>query len=374
MHKSHHKFAKPKRDALNPTSPVAEHSAFIPMPPAPAGDLTLQLETVLPGITEDITNAGKLVFHAVGDTGGIHGTETQETLAAGMQRQIDEASADDRPRFLYHLGDVVYFNGQPEGYTTQFYEVYQHLDYPIFAIPGNHDCGGDPKLWDKDGRNDGTQHPLKGFLDNFCSRRPHHLFKHRTTMTQPHCYWELETEFGIILGLNSNVDGLLDPPGAAQVQQEWASRHSGHPDSSIVAVHHAPYSLDSNHGGYGAIAEAIDGMVIWPDLVLSGHVHNYQRFRRVWKLGHETHFIVAGAGGYANNARAMHRIGKHNGSKIMPGTETAIKGLTLVNYNDTDPGWLRVTLRPTSPKILVEYFIIPFGEEKEILADSVEIK
>ena len=40
------------------------------------------------------------------------------------------------------------------------------------------------------------------------------------------------------------------------------------------------------------------------DLVLSGHVHNYQRFMR--KVGRKlVPYIVAGAGGYADSERAM---------------------------------------------------------------------
>ena len=34
---------------------------------------------------------------------------------------------------------MVYYNGQSQNYSTQFYEPYQYYDAPIFAVPGNHD-------------------------------------------------------------------------------------------------------------------------------------------------------------------------------------------------------------------------------------------
>lgn len=366
MKKQAHKFSKPKREPNNPISPHPAHPAYIEPPERPHGSLTLELETILPGSREDIQSAGKLVFHALGDTGGIHGTDTQERIAAAMQTQLESAPEADRPRFLYHLGDVVYFNGEPEGYQTQFYEPYQNLDYPIFAVPGNHDHGGDPKLWNKDGRNDGTEHPLQGFMDNFCAPKAGHLFKHRTTMTQPHCYWSLITPLIEIIGLDSNVDGLLDAPGT-DIQSKWLRERLSQKPDSIVALHHPPYSLDSNHGGYPSITEELNDAfkAILPYMVLSGHVHNYQRFA----LAAGPQYIVAGAGGYANGPRSMHRI-----SKDYEGTQTSVEGLTLESHNQEAPGFLRIELTPET--IVSEYYIVPFAPDEPAaqLFDRVEIK
>src|SRR5258708_30028097 len=114
---SHHKtpphsFAKAQRAWNDPVSPPARKPVYLPLPPRPPGNLYLDLETILPGVTKRIDINPKLVFHSVGDTGGIHGTETQESLAKVMQAQI---AAADPPAFLYHLGDLVYFNRQSEG-------------------------------------------------------------------------------------------------------------------------------------------------------------------------------------------------------------------------------------------------------------------
>ena len=52
----------------------------------------------------------------------------------------------------------------------------------------------------------------------------------------------------------------------------------------FITVHHPPFSLDSAHGGTPDILNAIDRAIVasarTPDVVLSGHVHNYQRSSR----------------------------------------------------------------------------------------------
>ena len=41
---------------------------------------------------------------------------------------------------------------------------------------------------------------------------------------------------------------------------------------------------------------------LYPDVLLCGHAHLYQRFTRVMKGGKEVPYIVAGSGGYAATA------------------------------------------------------------------------
>jgi hypothetical protein len=51
----------------------------------------------------------------------------------------------------------------------------------------------------------------------------------------------------------------------------------------MVAVHHAPYSLDAIHGGHPEVDAALDRAIAAsskiPTIVLADHVHNCQRFR-----------------------------------------------------------------------------------------------
>ena len=88
--------------------------------------------------------AQRLAFHVIGDFGGIHGDDVQVAVAEAMEGQIESTQVPDKPSFLYHVGDVVYFNGQSELYGAQFYEPYQYYPAPIFAIPGNHN--GDTRI------------------------------------------------------------------------------------------------------------------------------------------------------------------------------------------------------------------------------------
>jgi hypothetical protein len=113
---------------------------FIPIPfPQPA-NCTLPLSAIL-GTDEvnTIQTSGKIVFHAVGDTGGYNGTDTEEAVAEAMEAQFTTNAANTVPSFFYHLGDVIYYNGQSTLYEAQFYEPYKYYPQVIFAIPGNHD-------------------------------------------------------------------------------------------------------------------------------------------------------------------------------------------------------------------------------------------
>jgi hypothetical protein len=377
MHKPR-SFSKPQRDFNNPVSPPAHSPAFIPPPPTNNVNLNLPLDIILPGVDAKIAKAKSMVFHVVGDTGGIKGTEVQEGLAAVMVRQIEDSRANQQPAeeplFFYHLGDVVYFNGMSSDYPVQFYEPYQNYDAPIVAIPGNHD--GDTRTRTGDVPDD--ESTLYGFMQNFCAPSPQFLFKHRATMTQPYVYWTLETPLATIIGLYSNVDGLLDGPGTFEQQRWLAQQMKDAPTDRalIIAVHHAPYSLDTSHGGYGDIGDALDrafnAVGRMPHLVLSGHVHDYQRFTRT--IGDSViPYVVAGAGGYADSARALHTIAKDpsTGEKIAVPFRTSLPGVTLTAYNDTEPGFLR--LKVSEADITCEYYTTDFQDNPQGVRDSFTV-
>jgi hypothetical protein len=371
-------FKKPKREFNNPVSPPAARPAFIPAPPTNNVNLNLPLDIFLPGASEKIAKSKTMVFHAVGDTGGIHGTETQDGLAAIMVAQIEESrvkkKSTDEPLFFYHLGDVVYFNGLIRDYPVQFYEPYQNYDAPIVAIAGNHDGAGHAQTGDTADE----ESTLFGFLKNFCAPTSEYLFKHRPTMTQPYVYWSLDTPLAMIIGLYSNVDGQLDAPGTFE-QQHWLIKQLTDAPSDralIVTVHHAPYSLDTAHGGYGDIGAAIDrasnvsGRT--PDLILSGHVHNYQRFSR--KISNKAvPYVVAGAGGYANELRALHEVGQDldTGKKPQAPFQTTLSDVTLEAYNDTQPGFLRIKITETG--IDGDYYTMSFDDVAQGVSDRFSV-
>lgn len=360
---------KVRRPFGDPVAALKQMTRFVPIPHPAPHQLAVPFNIFDPKASDAAQKAGKLVFHCVGDVGGIHGTATQEAIAVAMEDQLKAAADADRPRFFYILGDVVYFNGQQTLYKTEFYEPYQYYPALIFGIPGNHD--GDTNV--SKGDPPDTEPSLNGFFNNFCDTAPHHATPYRMTMTQPYVYWTLNAPFVTIIGTYSNVEGSLDARGRSDQQHYLAEQLKAADPAKklIVTVHHPPYSLDAFHGGTPDILSALDVAIKssnrQPDAILSGHVHNYQRFSR--KVGNrKIPYVVAGAGGYANDSRSMH--------KLQPGLETAklpfqttLADVKLEKFQQTQSGFMRITADKT--KLFFEYFIIPWdGTSTATLYDS----
>jgi len=357
----HQAVGKERRPDGDPVAALKQMIRFEPIPqPAPTS-LSVRFEVFDPKAGAAAEEARKLVFHCVGDTGGIHGTATQDAIANAMEDQLNNASAGERPAFFYHLGDVIYFNGQSTLYKTEFYEPYQYYRSLIFAIPGNHD--GDTHTRKGDAAD--TEPSLFGFVQNFCDSTPEHVSPYRMSMTQPYVYWTLDAPFVTIIGLYSNVEGSLDARGRADQQQYLETQMKSAPKDKklLITVHHPPFSLDSAHGGCPDILNAIDRAISvsgrMPDAVLSGHVHNYQRFSREVN-GRKIPYVVAGAGGYADDDRSMHKLQKALKNKNTP-FDTTFRGVALESYQEEQPGFLRVTVDPET--ITFEYFLVPFTGE-----------
>jgi hypothetical protein len=92
---------------------------------------------------------------------------------------------------------------------------------------------------------------------------------------------------------------------------------------------------------------------VYPHLILSGHVHNYQRFTNEMKGPSGTTIqlpcIVAGAGGYTR----LGRLQKINGSP--PQVPLSLpNGLTLEQYDEDNFGFLRLEVSKT--QIVGTYF------------------
>ena len=148
---------------VHPLSPITHTQQFQQLP-QPIGEppYHYNLEDVIPGVGKTIAANNQLVFHVVGDTGGVKTPDYQREVATAMKTDLN-LPVVDRPAFFYHLGDVVYYNGQITDYYSQFYEPYDHYSAPIFSIPGNHD--GDPI--------DSSQTSLDGWVAYFMQDTPH---------------------------------------------------------------------------------------------------------------------------------------------------------------------------------------------------------
>jgi len=277
----------------------------------------------LPSVKAEFADGTKpLTLGAFGDSGGVKDPNPQGKLAAALV-------GDKSLQALYHLGDVVYFEGADAEYGPQFFEPYAYVNVPIFAIPGNHDCEGGQ---------------FDSFVKYFCAPKvslpPEWEEYGRTTMDQPNPYWTLRAPQVTVIGLATNLPsgGEVDSTQAEWLAEELKAAPAGVP--LIVALHHPPYSVDDHHGGSARMGTVIDTAAAaagrWPDLVLSGHVHDYQRFTRTVD-GKTVVYVVAGAGGYHN----LHSFASGAEKGLQVTQDTVFEGGV-----DNDWGYLRLTFPP----------------------------
>ena len=311
---------------------------------------------------QEITNAGVLVFHTVGDTGDYRGQQ-QVFVADMMTQDAQGLPTNSKPAFFYHLGDVIYFAGDIIRYPDNFYLTYK--DYPgfIVSIPGNHDCQPDDPT---DGPGDPNKTPLDGWVQNFMANDPsqpgsNKVGTARTPMDLPNVYWTFTTPFATIIGLFSNVgedEAEIHPDQVAWFQGELKAADPNR--ALIVTIHHPPFSGDDEHSGSSVADQVLmsgfQATGRYPNLVLSGHVHNYQRFTNVVqgpKGPLQIPYVVAGAGGYTNLG-PMQQV---NGA--LPKVPVALgNGLTLVQYDASNFGFLRLAVSKT--QIVGTYTSAPY--------------
>jgi hypothetical protein len=334
--------------------PPHGNQSFQPLPP-PTGQFPyrLSLETILGG--QKLADAAQVSFHVIGDTGGVKFPVAQQITADVMARDFDDP--DGAPAFCYHVGDVVYYNGETTQYYSQFYEPYIHYPAPIVALAGNHD--GDPL-------DAATEPSLTAFVRTFCSTAPQVLPEAqdapRTTMVQPNVYWTLESPLFWIVGLYSNV------PEGGQIDSQQVSWLVGELEAApgdralIVALHHPPYSADSHHGGSERMGrlldQAFEAAKRTPDLILSAHVHNYQRFTRTLDGGRQLPYLVVGASGYWH----LHNMAKAgDGSGLETPWQVPGEQVVLDAYAADRHGFLRLMVG--GDKMGGEYVTVPRPQE-----------
>lgn len=349
-------------------------------------------------VEADITAAGQIVFHALGDTGNTVGPKDEDTVADKMVSDFDETNPVNVPSFCYHLGDVVYSFGEAEYYYDQFYDPYRDYPAPIFAIAGNHDGMVAPNV---------TTPTLQAFLDNFCTAgQPPHRTPEvgglaRTAGIQPAVYFTLQAPFVRILGLYSNC---LEDPGVISSQKGAGQAYSYLPDAQLdfleaalkrvkkeefagavlIAVHHPPFvavtgsaqasQTTGKHFGSPLMLADIDAVCasagVWPHAVLSGHAHNYQRFTRSLD-GRETPFLIAGNGGHAHNSLTK----KGQPALRTPSVELLLSNgndqVTFENYDDQGFGYLRIVVN--AKQLRIEYHPASDGPNAKTPDDVVTV-
>src|SRR6516225_4222881 len=158
-----------------------------------ADDDLLQLEHAYGShgaqVVQKIDHAGKIIFHAFGDSGASNARKYFNELRVADQVTMDCNRSDEanRPAFVFHLGDVVYSFGEAQYYYDQFYEPYRDYPAPILAAAGNHDGMVSPLAGAKS---------LEAYLRNFCADdfvvTPEAGGLSRTAQVQPGVFFTFE--------------------------------------------------------------------------------------------------------------------------------------------------------------------------------------
>jgi Calcineurin-like phosphoesterase len=327
-----------------------------------------------PLVVQEIKKSGKIIFHAIGDSGASAENKYGNELTVSDQVTLDCTEADEanRPAFLFHLGDVVYNFGESRYYYDQFYDAFRNYPAPIFAIPGNHDSFVVPGTPD-------DEKPLTTFQRNFCSEypviTPEAGSLHRTAMTQPGVYFTLDAPYVRIIGLFSNA--LEDPGVISNEDHHWPDvdgkqldflraqlkriKKENYKGAVLLAVHHPPYSYSpppkkgtgGNHSSSFVMLSQIDEICwnekVYPHAILSAHAHNYQRYTRTIDFHGEEYdvpFIVCGDGGHNVNRLVRKGAEPHPTSRVdhleWKKAKIKAKQLWLEKYNDNRYGYLRI--------------------------------
>ncbi|HME37213.1 MAG TPA: metallophosphoesterase [Candidatus Sulfotelmatobacter sp.] len=316
---------------VGPLSPLTHrNTGYQPLPP-PLGlpPYHYDLTEHFPDIAQHIGD-GPMVCDILGDSGGVKDGEFQDRVSAAMVKALENANPS---QFCYHVGDVVYFTGAHDDYYGQFYEPYESYTPPIFSIPGNHDGEvDDPK----------AQTSLDGWVAYFMQKEPDvDPISHdapRVGLNLPNPYWTFTTPLATFIGMYTNVPehGSIDSD-----QQHWLTNefHTAPEDRALIlALHHPIYSFDVFHSGSSKMADALENAIRdtgrVPNLVLTGHVHDYQRIEQTIAPDSPTPFLVVGNGGYHN----LHKIHSNNGDVAADTKAKLIYGI------DSVWGYLKLTI------------------------------
>jgi hypothetical protein len=128
--------------------------------------------------------------------------------------------------------------------------------------------------------------------------------------------------------------GSIDSTQQQWITNEFATAPTDLP--IILTMHHPIYSFDVFHSGSSKMSDVLENAIRdtgrVPNLVLAGHVHDYQRIEQTIAPSGPTPFIVTGNGGY-HNLHALHSkagdVAPDTGAVLRYGNDTSWGFLTL---------------------------------------------
>jgi uncharacterized protein YukJ len=284
-----------------------------------------------PGYSRAANGDETIAFDLIGDSGAATEAKLKgETSVGDLMTAGAKASP---PAFCFHVGDVVYFYGEKAYYYGQFADVFKDYPAPIFAIPGNHDG----IIYDS------SMISLDSFQQAFCADAPGRWDGFggilRSTMTQPGVFFTLDAPLVSIIGLYSNCGeslGWLDDQQYAFLHNELTrlkAERAANGRAVILAVHHFPrwFPGTSVKDQMSAKLDAICTDVgFWPDAVVCGHAHLFQRIVRQTVPGRDIPYFVKP---YTTNLAAkLHAVFFEEGFMRATVTRTAGGGTLSLEY------------------------------------------
>jgi tartrate-resistant acid phosphatase type 5 len=221
-----------------------------------------------------------LQFYALGDTGS--GNARQAAVASSMARLQAEMPAS----FALLLGDNFYPRGvrstDDRRWQNTFEGVYDPalLDFPFYAVLGNHDYRGDEAA------------------------------QVEYTLRHPESRWEMPERFYCFQrelpdGTRVELFGIdTNTIRADDVQLAWldSALSASTADWKIVFGHHVLYS-NGHHGDDPKLIARLGGVLARyaVDIYLAGHEHDLQILAPVSGV----HYLVSGAGSRVRNTRCL---------------------------------------------------------------------
>lgn len=239
-------------------------------------------------------------FVALGDAG--EGNTDQYTVASVMKTVCAAQGCD----FALYLGDNFYDNGvdsvDDEQFQSKFELPYAELNFPFYAVLGNHDNGGAGtgyEFWKSDYQVDYTNYSTKWKM--------------------PDQFYREDIGELSLYGLDTNTIFW----GFGADQETWLqSEIDNNPNRWNIVFGHHPYLSNGQHGNAGAYegfewlpianGAAVESFVLnavcsRSDVYFSGHDH----LRESMGDTCGTHFYVSGAG-----AKTTDLVGRGNVTKF----------------------------------------------------------
>lgn len=191
---------------------------------------------------------------AVGDMACAPGGAVTATTCRQMQVS-DDLVADTEVTQLIALGDLQYEVGALSAFQSEYEPSFGRLKSITKPLPGNHEYGtsGAAGYYTYFGAAAGD--PTKGYSS-----------------------YDIGTSWHVVL-LNSNCGDVSCAAGSEQEQWLRADLAATDRPCVLAAWHHPRFTSSLNHSNNTAVAPFWDALQDHDaDIVMAGHVHNYERF------------------------------------------------------------------------------------------------